>query len=69
MGSEPGHGAVLTNTGMRMTLQQDDQWEEGVKTDVDGMNPFRLLLGAERSPFFPNRWFCTGARIMRTRHA
>ena len=69
MESVPGHGAVLTGTGIRMTLQQDDQWEEDVKTDVDGTNPFRLLLGAERSPFFPNRWFCTGARIIRTRHA
>jgi hypothetical protein len=50
-------------------LQQGDQCEEGVNTDVDGADPFRLLFGTERSPFFPNRWLCTGAWIIRTRHA
>jgi hypothetical protein len=69
MGSGPGHGAVLTGTGIRITLQQDYQCEEGVNTDVDSADPFRLLLGTERSPFFPNCWLCTGARIIRTKHA
>jgi hypothetical protein len=69
MGSGPGHGVVLTSTGIRITLQQDDQCEVVVNTDVDSADPFHLMLGTERSPFFPNRWLCTGARIIRTRHA
>ena len=68
MGSEPGRGAVLTGTGIQMGLQQDHQYE-GVNTDVDSADPFRLLLGTECSPFFPNHWLCTMVRIMRTSHA
>jgi len=66
-GSELGHGAVLTGTGIRITLQQDNQCE-GVNTDVDSADPFRLLLGSERSPLFPNHWVCTRIGIIRTRH-
>jgi hypothetical protein len=69
MESGPGHGAVLTSTGIPITLEQDNQCKEAVNTDVDGADPFRLLLGTERSPFFPNRWLCTVARLIRTRHA
>jgi len=69
MGSEPSHGAGLTSTGIRILLQEDDQCREGVNTDVDSADPFCLLLGTGRSPFFPNRWLCTGARTIRTRHA
>jgi hypothetical protein len=69
MGSGPGHAEVLTSTEIRITLQQDDQCVAGVNTDVDSADPFRLLLGTERSPFFPNRWLCTGERTIRTRHA
>ena len=69
MESGPDHEAVLTSTGIRITLQHDDQCEEGVNTDVDSADPFRLLLSTERSPFFSNRWLCTGARIRGTRHA
>lgn len=69
MGSGPGHGAVLTSTGVRITLQQNDRCVAGVDTDVDSADPFRLLLGTERSPFLPNRRLCTGTRTIRTRHA
>ena len=69
MGSGPGHGAVLPSTGIRITLQNDYRCDEGVNTDVDGANPFRLLMGTERSPFSPYHWFRTGTRIIRTKHA
>ena len=71
MGSGPGHGAVLPSTEMRIiiTLQNDYRCEKGVNTDVDGANPFCLLIGIERSPFSPYRWIRTGTRIIRTKHA
>ena len=69
MVSGPGHGAVLTGTGIRIMVQHDNQCVTGVNTNVDSVDPFRLLLGTERSPFFPNRWLCTGTRTIRTRHA
>jgi hypothetical protein len=50
-------------------LQQDDQCEAGVYTNVDSANPFRLLLGFECSPFSPYRWLCTGTLLVRTRHS
>ena len=43
--------------------------EEGDNTDVDGPDPFRLLIGTERSPFSPYRWIRTGTRIIRTKRA
>ena len=71
MGPEPGHGAVLPSTEMRIiiTLQNAYRCEEGVNTDVDGPDPFCLLVGTERSPFSPYRWIRTGMRIIRTKHA
>jgi hypothetical protein len=69
MESGPSHEAVLTSTEFRISLQQDSQCKDGVNTHLDGTNPFRLLLGTERSPFSPYRGFRTGARIIRTRHA
>ncbi len=70
MGSELNHEAVLTSTGFRISLQQDNQCGRRVNTHVDGADPFSFLLRIECSPFFPYSRFCTGTwiRVIRTRH-
>ena len=68
MESEPSREAVWTNTGFQISLQQDNKCKEGVNTNVDSANPFRLLLGTKCSPFSPYRWFRTRTRVIRTGH-
>jgi hypothetical protein len=62
MGPELGHEAGGTGTVARIPPQSDSQSGGDSHTHVDSTDPFRLLLGAKCSPFFPYRWICTGAR-------
>jgi hypothetical protein len=70
MVSGPSHEAVWTSTGLvRIFFQQDDRCGGAAHTHIDSADPFRFLIGTECPPFFPYRWICAGARIIRTRHA
>ena len=61
MGPKLGHEVGGTGTVTRILHENDNQCEGDPHTYVDGTDPFRLLIGAERSPFFPYHWVCTGS--------
>ena len=68
MGPMLGHEAGGTGTVARIPSQNDNQYEGDPHTHVDCTDPFRLLLGTKRSPFFPYRWLCTGVLTIRARY-
>ena len=68
MGPKPGHEAGAKGTVARLLPQNDSHCEGDPHTHIDSTDPFGLLLGTKRPPFFPYCRVCTRALAVRTRY-